>query len=509
MNLLPPGNPREFSAKSALLAVFFVLSTIAPNLSVASETSLPVIEYKLENGLTVLLLERHHSPTVACQIAFKVGSNNERPGVTGSAHMLEHMMFKGTETIGTTNFEAEIPIMAKIDELANLLLNERLKGEEADKEKIDQWAKEIETLQEEQRKYIVGEELVTLYTKQGVDGLNAYTSDDYTNYICKLPSNKLELWCWLESDRIANPVFREFYAEKEVVHEERRMRIDNDPDGSLWELFNSTLFNAHPYSWLTIGWPSDIENYRRETMREFFRLYYAPNNAVIVWVGDFDTEQAKGLIQRYFGNIPRQPDPPPIVTREPEQNGERRAILRYDANPSIYLGWHTVAMHEEDLPALEIVEGILSTGRTSRLYKRLRDEERLVSEVSAYNMRSEFPGAFVVGAEPLQGVSIERVERTLREEIAKVREGKVEEREIQRVKNKLQSDFVQKLESNYTLARDLAEHECKGGWRLLAAIDEATQKVTAEDVQRVAQKYLIDTNLSVAILESIEKKDAS
>ncbi len=473
-----------------------------------TDSSLPVVEYKLENGLTALLLERHHSPTVACQIAFKVGSNNERPGVTGSAHMLEHMMFKGTHTIGTRDHEAEIPIMEKIDKLANQLLDERLKGEAANQEKIAKWETEIESLQEEQREFIVGEELVSLYKKQGGTGLNAYTSNDYTNYICKLPANKLELWCWLESDRIANPVFREFYAEKEVVHEERRMRIDTDPDGSLWELFNSTLFNAHPYSWLTIGWPSDIENYRRETMEEFFKLYYAPNNAVIVWVGDFDTEEAKQLLEKYFGSIPSQPTPPPIVTREPEQMGERRATLVYDANPSIYMGWHTVAISDPDLPVLEVIEGILSSGRTCRLYKRMRDKEQMVSSVMGYSMRSEYPGAFIIGAEPLEGVSIETIEETIREEVGKLRAETVDEWEIQRVKNKLQSDFVQKLESNYVLARDLAEHECKSGWRMLGKIDEAVQQVTAEDVQRVAKKYMVDTNLSVVVLEP-KDKDAS
>lgn len=475
----------------------------------AEPEPLPVVEFKLENGLTALLLQRTHSPTVACQIAFKVGSNNERPGVTGSAHMLEHMMFKGTRTIGTTNHEAELPIMAKIDQIANQMLDEQLKGEAADREQIEKWKAEIKALEEEQRQYIVSEELVSLYTKQGATGLNAYTSDDYTNYICKLPSNKLELWCWLESDRIAHPVFREFYSEKEVVAEERRMRIDNDPDGALWELFNSTIFQAHPYSWLTIGWPSDIENYRRETMEEFFTRYYAPNNAVIVWVGDFELDEAKRLIEKYFGAIPSQPAPPPIVTREPEQKGERRATLLYDANPSIYLGWQGVALDHPDYPALKVIEGILSQGRTSRLYRRMRDREQMVSSVSAYCMKNEYPGAFIIGAEPLKEVSIESVEKTIREEVARLRDESVEETEIQRVKNHLLSEAVQKLESNYTLARDLAEHECKGSWRLLDQIDRSIQEVTVEDVREAASKYLIDSKLSVAILEPTPKKDPS
>ena len=469
--------------------------------------SLPVEEFKLSNGLTVLLLERHHSPTVACQIGFKAGSNNERIGITGAAHMLEHMMFKGTKTIGTRDYQAEVPIMEEMDRVADEMLDERLKGDRADAEKIDILNKRLKELQEQQRPYVVGNELGSIYRRQGGTGMNAYTSDDYTNYIIKLPSNKVELWCWLESDRISNPVFREFYAEKEVVREERRMRYETDPDGALWEIFTTTSFQAHPYGWMTIGWPSDIENYRRATMQEFFTRYYAPNNAVIVWVGDFKTSEALEMIRHYFESIPSQEPPPPVVTTEPEQKGDRRAVLEFDANPSLVIGWHTVALDHPDQAPLEVIQGLLSDGRTSRLYQRLRQEEQLASSVMAYQDNTEYPGMFLLAASPVEGVTSGKVERVLEEQIARLRDEVVTEWELQRVKNQLRVDFLSSLESNYTLARELTEYECKRSWKLLFDIDQKHQTVSGEDIQRVARKYLISPNRTVVTLNSTSTKE--
>ena len=502
------GRTRKTPLGRRALRVLGIALFLLPSSTWCEIEQLPVEEYRLDNGLTVLLLERHHSPTVACQIAFKAGSNNERPGVTGSAHMLEHMMFKGTRAIGTRNYEAEVPIMEEIDKLENRILVAEVHGG-SNEEQVDNWSQRVKQLQEEQRQYIVSEELMSLYKQSGASGLNAYTSNDYTNYICKLPKNKLELWCWLESDRIANPVFREFYAEKEVVHEERRMRVDTDPGGALWELFMGTAYKAHPYGWMVIGWPSDIENYRRETMQEFFTRYYAPDNAVVAWVGDFAGEEAKDLIERYFGGIPSQPEPPPVVTKEPRQLGERRATLEFDANPTLVMGWHTVSIAHPNQAVLDVIQFILSGGRTSRLYRRMREKEQLVSDVEAFALDTEYPGLFVVSADPLQSATPEEVERVIREEIDLLKREPVSDWELQRVKNQLQADFVAKLESNYMLARDLAEYECKAQWEDLEKKDRQRQEVTAEDILRVANEYLVPRNLSVTVLKPTKEKTAS
>ncbi len=494
-----------------MIFCFYVFGFVNQSAFSAGEglISLPVQEFRLTNGLTVLLLERHHSPAVACQIGFKAGTNNERIGITGAAHMLEHMMFKGTKTIGTRDYKAEIPIMEEMDRVANEMLDERLKGEQSDPAKIEKLLQRLKELQDQQRPYVVGNELGSIYRRQGGNGLNAYTSDDYTNYIIQLPSNKVELWCWMESDRISNPVFREFYSEKEVVREERRMRIETDPGGSQWELFSSIAFQAHPYGWMTIGWASDIENYRHATMQEFFKCYYAPNNAVIVWVGDFETDKALALIRRYFEPIPKQDPPPPVVTIEPEQKGERRAVLEFDANPFLLMGWHTVALDHPDQAPLVVIQQLLSEGRTSRLYQRLRQEEQLASSVAAFQDTAEYPGMFIVAAAPVEGVTSERVEQVLRDQIARLHDEVITDWELQRVKNQLRADFVTNMESNYNLARDLTQYECKRNWKLLFEEDLKQQAVTAEDVQRVARKYLIPSNLTVVTLKSTTMKDKS
>jgi predicted Zn-dependent peptidase len=505
--------PRCRYGFTALLCAFalslVILVSPRPGAAADETGQLPVKEFHLKNGLTVLLLERHHSPTVACQMAFRVGSNNERTGVTGSAHMLEHMMFKGTKTISTKDYQAEVPIMEEIDRVANETLDERLKGDKADQAKMEAGKARLKELMEKQRQYLRSEELSNLYKRNGGTAINAYTADDYTNYIIKLPSNKTELWCWLESDRISNPVFREFYSEKEVVHEERRMRVDTDPSGAMWELFMATAYQAHPYRWMTIGWTSDIENYRRETMLEFFKRYYAPNNAVIVWVGDFKTDEALAMIDRYFGPIPSQEPPPRPITTEPKQAGERRAVLEFDANPSLLMGWHTVAASHPDQPVLEVVESLLSQGRTSRLYDRLREKEHLVSDVMASQDIAEYPGLFTLSADPIQGVSTEVVEKRILEEIGGLRREPVSDWDLERVKNQLKADYVRQLESNYELARQLAEYECKDEWKLFLEAEGRRQAVTPQDILRVAAEYLVPSNLSVVTLEPAAKKKPS
>jgi predicted Zn-dependent peptidase len=285
------------------------------------------------------------------------------------------------------------------------------------------------------------------------------------------------------------------------------MRYETDPDGSLWELFSATAYQAHPYGWMTIGWPSDIDNYRRATMQEFFTRYYAPGNAVIVWVGDFKTDEALAMIRHYFEPIPSQDPPPPVVTIEPEQKGERRAVLEFDANPSLVMGWHTVALDNPDQAPLNIIQGLLSDGRTSRLYQRLRQEEQLASSVMAYQDTTEYPGMFIVAAAPVEGVTSEKVESVLEEQIARLRDEPVSDWELQRVKNQLRADFVTSMESNYELARELTEYECKRNWKLLFEEDRRQQAVSAEDVQRVARKYLIPSNRSVVTLKSTSTKE--
>src|SRR5574337_1684469 len=269
----------------------------------AESLKLDVKEYKLKNGLKLLMLEKHDVPIVCVRIDYKVVSADERPGITGVSHLFEHMMFKGTKIFGTRDYTAEKPLLDKEDELAVKLSAEKSIGGETDKKKIASLEKELEEVRKKLRDLVVKDDVFSLYLRHGASGLNAATSTDGTYYFCDLPANKLELWAFIESDRMKNLVLREFYSERDVVMEERRLRLENSPFGLLIEQMNAVAFIAHPYRWPTIGWRSDIQNITKEETSEYFKRYYTPNNAVVVMVGDFNPEDAIKLVEKYFGDV--------------------------------------------------------------------------------------------------------------------------------------------------------------------------------------------------------------
>ncbi|MBD3306224.1 insulinase family protein, partial [candidate division KSB3 bacterium] len=289
-----------------------------------------VIEHTLENGLKLLLYERHQAPIVACRIFVNVGSANDTLGETGIAHMTEHIAFKGTKTIGTTNYEKEKVLLDKLDTLWRKIEEERQKGEAANHEKLQRLQKEFEQTQQEASQYVISEEYSRIMEQNGAVGLNASTSRDETQYFVSLPANRLELWMMLEADRLANTVPREFYQERDVIMEERRMRTDTSPVGTLVEQFLGTAFIAHPYGFPGIGWPSDIQNITSEQLMEFFDAYYAPSNITVAIVGDIQPEKVIPMAEKYFGQLVAHPVAPGVRTVEPEQPGERRLEVEWD-----------------------------------------------------------------------------------------------------------------------------------------------------------------------------------
>ena len=286
-----------------LFAVFFMLffTTSAPLFASGLEEK--VIEHTFDNGLKLLMVERHTSPTVSAWIRFRVGSVNERSDERGIAHLLEHMLFKGTKTLGTKDYASEAPLLDRIERTAQNLLAEQAKGNKSDKALIASLQKQVEELEKEAGKYVVKDEFFDIYSRNGASGYNAFTSRDGTTYLISLPSNKLELWAAIESDRMKNPVLREFYSERSVVMEERRRSYDASPAAKLWEIFIASSYYSHPYGQPTIGWMPDIENLTRTKAEGFLRRYYAPNNAIIAVVGDIDHKQVIALVERYFGDI--------------------------------------------------------------------------------------------------------------------------------------------------------------------------------------------------------------
>ncbi len=461
-----------------------------------------VVEHTFPNGLKLLMIERHTSPTVAPYILFKAGSVDESDDARGIAHMLEHMLFKGTKTIGTKDYEKEKVVLAEIDKIGDALDMERAKGARADAEKIAELEAALKTQQEAVKEWIVSGEYTEIYTQHGSTGFNAGTSVDYTIYTVELPSNKLELWAMLESDRLKNAVLREFYVEREAVKEERRMVVETRPGGKLYEQFMAASFTAHPYGMPIIGWPSDIAMLNRKKAEEFFRIHYAPNNSVMVIVGDINTEKTIKLIEKYFGDIPSQPLPDEVTVREPAQEGERRIEVEFDAEPQMMIGFHKPTIPHFDDYVLDMISAILSDGRTSRFYKNIVEEGIAVSA----NSINGYPGArydnlFVVSATPRSPHTTADVEEAIYAQLEKLKTEPVAEKEFKRILKQIDAGFIRALSSNAGMANQLAFYEgIAGDWRYILNWRKKMYEITPDDIMRVAQTYFKKSNRTVATL---------
>ncbi len=335
----------------------------------AQKPQIDVQELTLPNGMKWLLFENHDSPTVAAGWTARVGSVNERPGITGISHFFEHMMFKGTRVIGTKDAEADLKLIDEQERVRDLMraemavLRERLRRGEIDDlqkpesktERYQELERRFDELVQKQRETIIKDQMDQIYTKNGGEFMNAFTGEDQTVYFVRVPSNKLELWAWLESDRLLNPVFREFYSERDVVFEERRLRTESTPLGKFDEDFNALFWEAHPYQWPVVGWASDIPMYTLAQAKEYFATYYAPNNLTGALVGDFKIAEVRPLLERYFGRVPRgKVDPPPVVTLEPKQLAERRFNAEAETSPTVRIWWKGVPFVHEDEDALDL-----------------------------------------------------------------------------------------------------------------------------------------------------------
>ena len=495
------------SKACALVALVALLA--AP--SAAQEVE--VIERELDNGLTLLLVPRSGDPNISAGWVAKVGSVYERPGITGVAHLFEHMMFKGTETLGTQNIEEDLQIIAELDALRAEIQAEEVElnrafelgqlqdpsAPAARSPRHQEMLTEFEALLDRQSDLLIKEDFSRVYTGQGASRLNAMTSYDFTMYIVNVPANKLELWFWMESDRLSSPVFREFYAERDVVYEERRMRTDSTPIGKFQEQFDAMFWQSSPYGWPVVGWPSDLEGVTRDEALAFFDTYYAPNNLAMALVGDFDPDEAIALAERYFGGLERGERPPlQPRTREMTQLAEKRMVAYAETNPQVTIRYQSVRDGHVDEPAL-VVLGQLLNGRTGRLYKALVEEQEVATGASGGQSGFQFEGMFELRGTAKQGRTPEDVERAIYAELERLKTEPVSERELQKVKNQNAAGNFRDLRSNFGLMMQLLIREGNRGWEHINTDPALYDGVTADDITRVANTYFTPETRAVAI----------
>lgn len=463
--------------------------------------------FTLDNGMTFIVVERHDAPVASFFTYADVGSVDEPSGQTGVAHMFEHMAFKGTRTIGSRDIEAELAMLEREEEAYLALRAAHLDG--APQATVDSLKAQFAALQDSAKALVEESAFDQLLSRNGAVGMNAFTSADQTGYFYSLPSNKAELWFATESDRFANPVLREFYQERDVVMEERRLRTDSNPIGRLIEEFVTTAYKAHPYGQPTVGHMADLETLSRTEAELFFKRYYTPNNLTVAIVGDVDPQQMRALAERYFAPLPAGERTLPIRTTEPEQLGERRVTIVDQAQPVVIVGYHRPSGSSPEAPAFTVLADLLNRGRTSRFHKALVESElALGANVLNPFPGEKYPGLFAVLAIPAQGKSPDEVEQAISEVLGEVVEEGVTAEELERAKTRARADLVGSLQSNTGLAIELASYEVlSGDWRELFRELEAIEAVTAADVQRVAEETFLTENRTVAVLRNAQQAE--
>ena len=464
-----------------------------------------VTEHTLKNGWTFILVERPVAPVFSFMTRVNVGSAQEGAGETGLAHMFEHMAFKGTPRIGTTNYEAEKEALVALEEAYQAYQLEKLSAT-ADPDIVQQLYATFKQRQREAAQYVVKNEFGDIIEREGGVALNAFTSADVTGYFYSLPANKVELFAYLESERFLQPVFREFYKERDVVMEERRLRTESRPFGRLLEQFVSTAFMAHPYHHPVIGYASDIQSYTMTDAKEFYETQYVPSNMVTAIVGDIRPQVVIPLLEKYFGRIPAGPPPPPLRTREPKSTTEKIVILKDPSQPVYLEGYHKPAVTHVDQPVYDAIDDILTNGRTSRLFRTLVRDKQLAVSVGAYAAYpgDKYPHVWLAYGVPARGVTNQSVQQALHEEFTRLQTEDVSDEELARFRTRAKAGLLRALNNNLGLAMHLTDyHMLFGDWRELFRSLTRFDRVTKADIRRVAKSMFQPTNRVVGMIETV------
>ena len=458
----------------------------------------------LDNGLTVIVCERPEAPVFTFFTHVDVGSDREVPGITGLAHMFEHMAFKGTDKIGTNDYADEKSALERVEQSYQAYDQERRKDVGKDDKKLADLEKSWRDAMTAAQKYVVENQFGELVERNGGTNLNAFTDNEETGYFYSLPSNQIELWAYLESERFLHPVLREFYKEREVVHEERRLG-ESDPFGRLFEQFVATAYVAHPYGQPVVGWPSDLESFSMTDAQAYYKKYYVPADMVVTLVGDVKASDVMPVIQQYFGRLPSGPKPEPLRTVEPPQNAERIVILHETSQPIFIEGYHKPSARDKDDAVYDALQDLMSTGRTSRLYRSLVRDKKIAAQTGGFNgfPGSKYPNMFVFFSISTPGHTPQENRDAIHAEIERLRNEDISDEELQMVKTRAKADLLRRLGDNQGLAFQLGTAQSLyGDWRQLFRHVDEIEKVSKADIRRVANATFLESNRTVAMIES-------
>jgi predicted Zn-dependent peptidase len=485
-------------------AIVLVLAALAAAQDLASFEKRTTVK-TLDNGLTVVICERPEAPVFSFYTHVDAGSVQDPLGQTGLAHMFEHMAFKGTDKIGTTDYAAEKVALEKVEQVYAAYIAERDKPVGRDEQKLKELQKAWMDAVAEANKYVKPNEFPQIVENNGGEDLNANTADDETNYFYSFPENRLELWAYLESERFLHPVMREFYKERNVVIEERRMRVDSNPIGRLLEQFTTAAFQAHEYHRPTICWMSDLNTFSATDAKKFFDKYYIPSNMVVAVVGDVKASETLPVVEKYFGRIPSRPKPDERTTTEPPQNAERRVILQDMSQPLYLEGYHRPDYRSTDDAVYDAIADLMSNGRTSRLYRALVRDKKIAADSAGFTglPGNKYPHLFAFYAFPLPGHKPDEMADAIHVEIEKLKNEDISDEELKMIKTRAKANLIRGLGSNEGLANDLAIYQARyDDWRELFRSVDRIDKVSKADIRRVAKQTFVPTNRTVGIIET-------
>ncbi len=493
-------------AAALLVAALFSYSACAQDLKSFEQR---ITTKVLPNGLTLLICERPGAPVFSYVTFVDAGDANDPSGDSGLAHMFEHLAFKGTTSIGTKDWADEKVALEKVEAANQAYEAEYRKPVGRDQAKLAELGKTFQEAQDEAHKYVVPNQFTEVAERNGAHALNAQTGLDETMYFWSMPENRLELWAWLESDRLADTVPREFYKERSVVMEERRMRVDSDPEGRLFEQFLATAYVAHPYGRPNVGWPSELSQITATEAMAFHKKYYVGGNIVVAVVGDVKAPETMPMLEKYFSRVPGGSKPEEMTTVEPKQMSEKTVSIREATQPIYIEGYHRPSYRDPDDAVYDAISDILSNGRVSRLYRSLvRDQQIAAMAVGESPFPgAKYPGLFVFGAFPLPGHTPAEMRDGIHKEIDKLKAADVSDEELQMYKTRTRADLLRGLADNQGLANALAESQTRyGDWRELFRQLDRVDKVTKADIRRVANKVFVDSNRTSAWIETVPQQ---